>query len=129
MGALQDTVSGLAAGAYYWRVQGVSNNFVQGSWSAPRAVRVTGAGPGAPATPMLNQPRGGTNFHPWESFGMSWKAVPAGAHSDRGHRGAIRGCRRLHHLHHDGQREDIRQHLCQWDCVTLTAVLTLMPPP
>jgi hypothetical protein len=71
----QDTVSGLAAGTYFWRVQAVSNDFVQGPWSATRSIRVTG-GAGVPATPTLNQPRGGNTFHPWESFGMSWSADP-----------------------------------------------------
>jgi hypothetical protein len=74
--ATQDSVSGLAAGTFFWRVQAVSNDFVQGPWSATRSFSVTGAGAGVPATPTLNQPRGGNSFHPWESFGMSWSAVP-----------------------------------------------------
>lgn len=77
-GELQDTVSGLAVGTYFWRVQGVSNNLEQGAWSAPRSFNVVGAEPSLPATPTLNQPRGGNSFHPWESFGMSWSSV-AGA--------------------------------------------------
>jgi hypothetical protein len=76
MGELQDTVSGLAVGTYFWRVQGVSNDFVQGAWSATRSFRIIGAEPSLPATPTLNQPRGGNSFHPWESFGMSWSSVP-----------------------------------------------------
>jgi hypothetical protein len=71
-----DTVSGLANGTYFWRVQAVSGAFVQGAWSAPRSFTVTGASAGVPAKPSLNLPRGGTSFHPWESFGMSWSAVP-----------------------------------------------------
>jgi hypothetical protein len=74
--ATTDTVSGLANGTYFWRVQAVSGAFVQGAWSAPRTFRVTGVGAGVPTTPALNLPRGGTSFHPWESFGMSWSAVP-----------------------------------------------------
>jgi hypothetical protein len=77
--ATQDTVSGLANGTYFWRVQAVSNSFVQGPWSATRSFTVTGAGAGVPATPTLNQPRGGNSFHPWESFGMSWSGVPGAA--------------------------------------------------
>ena len=73
--ATKDSVSGLAPGSYLWRVQAVSNDFVQGPWSATRAVQVTGTG-AAPQTPTLNQPRGGNSFHPWESFGMSWSGVP-----------------------------------------------------
>jgi hypothetical protein len=79
MGETQDTVSGLATGTYYWRVQAVSNDFVQGPWSSPRRFKITGAGAGLPATPTLNLPRGGTHFHPWESFGMSWSAVSGAA--------------------------------------------------
>ncbi|MDX6535507.1 MAG: hypothetical protein QOF68_3251, partial [Gaiellales bacterium] len=71
-----DTVSGLANGTYFWRVQAVSGAFVQGAWSAPRSFTVTGASAGVPAKPSLNLPRGGTSFHPWESFGMSWSPVP-----------------------------------------------------
>jgi hypothetical protein len=76
--ATSDVVSGLAVGTYFWRVQAVSNDFVQGPWSTVRRFKVTGAGAGLPATPTLNPPRGGTIFHPWESFGMSWSGV-AGA--------------------------------------------------
>jgi hypothetical protein len=71
-----DTVSGLGNGTYFWRVQAVSNDFVQSAWSAPRSFSVTGATTGVPGRPTLNQPRGGTSFHPWESFGMSWSAAP-----------------------------------------------------
>src|SRR4051794_5457266 len=74
--ATQDTISGLAAGTYFWRVQAVSNDLVQGPWSSVRSFRVTGAGAGVPAAPTLNQPRGGNSFHPWGLFGMSWSAVP-----------------------------------------------------
>ncbi len=74
--ATTSVVSGLAAGTYFWRVQAVSNDFVMGPFSAARKVSVTGAGAGAPARPTLNPPRGGTSFHPWESFGMSWSASP-----------------------------------------------------
>jgi len=76
--ATSDVVSGLAAGTYFWRVQAVSNDFVQGPWSTVRSFKVTGASAGLPATPTLNLPRGGSSFHPWESFGMSWSSV-AGA--------------------------------------------------
>ena len=68
----QSAISGLAAGTYFWRVNAVSNDFVTGPFSAARTFRITGAGAGAPVRPTLNPPRGGTSFHPWESFGMSW---------------------------------------------------------
>jgi hypothetical protein len=76
---IQSTVSGLAVGTYFWRVQAVSNDFVQGPWSAARTFRVTGAGAGLVGTPTLNPPRGGTSFHPWESFGMSWSSSAGAA--------------------------------------------------
>src|SRR3954470_15805830 len=53
MGPLQDTVSGLANGTYFWRVQAVNSAFVQGAWSQPRSFTVTGTGPGAPGSPSL----------------------------------------------------------------------------
>ena len=34
MGPTQDTVSGLANGTYFWRVQAVNSAFVQGTWSS-----------------------------------------------------------------------------------------------
>ena len=74
--ATQGTVSGLAIGTYFWRVQAISNNALQSPWSAVRSFRVTGAGAGVPAAPTLNQPRSGNSFHPWELFGMSWSGVP-----------------------------------------------------
>jgi hypothetical protein len=77
--ATSDAVSGLATGTYFWRVQAVSNDFVTGPWSAVRSFTVTGAGAGVPAKPTLNSPRGGTSFHPWESFGMSWSGSPGAA--------------------------------------------------
>jgi len=73
--ATSDVVSGLAVGTYFWRVQAVSNDFVQGPWSTVRSFKVTGASAGLPAAPTLNLPRGGTRFHPWESFGMSWSGI------------------------------------------------------
>src|SRR6266850_4651629 len=38
--ATQDSVSGLAAGTFFWRVQAVSNDFVEGPWSATRSFSV-----------------------------------------------------------------------------------------
>src|SRR5215211_122309 len=65
-GQTQDTVSGLVNGTYYWRVQAVNGDFVQGAWSATRSFTVTGANSGAPGTPTLNPPKSGTAFHPME---------------------------------------------------------------
>src|SRR5919204_4551855 len=63
-GQTQDTVGGLANGTYFWRVQAVNGAFVQGAWSQARSFNVTGAGPGPPPSPVLNPPKGGTQFHP-----------------------------------------------------------------
>src|SRR5690349_20701840 len=65
-GATQDTVSGLADGTYFWRVQAVNGDFIQGAWSPPRSFTVTGAGTGSPGTPSLGPTKGYSTFHPWE---------------------------------------------------------------
>src|SRR5215213_8784940 len=78
-GVTQDTVSGLADGAYFWRVQAVNGEFVQGAWSQPRSFTVTGAGTGSPGTPSLGPPKGYSTFHPWEVMTFIWSAVPDAA--------------------------------------------------
>jgi len=78
-GQTQDTVSGLATGTYFWRVQAVNGSFVQGAWSAARSFTVTGAGAAAPGTPTLNDPKGYSTFHPYETMTFSWTAVPGAA--------------------------------------------------
>jgi hypothetical protein len=75
-GATQDTVSGLANGTYFWRVQAVNGAFVQGAWSQPRSFTVTGADTGAPS---LGPPRGYSTFHPFEVMTFTWSAVPNAA--------------------------------------------------
>ena len=74
-GATQATVSGLAKGTYFWRVQAVNGNFVQGTWSAARSFSVTGVGPDSPGTPTLNPPQGGPQFHPLETVTFTWTPV------------------------------------------------------
>jgi hypothetical protein len=75
-GATQDTVSGLANGAYFWRVQAVNGAFVQGAWSQPSSFTVMGADTGAPS---LGPPRGYSTFHPSEVMTFTWSAVPNAA--------------------------------------------------
>ena len=75
-GQTQDSVSGLANGSYFWRVQAVNGAFEQGAWSQPRSFTVTGVGPGEPGTPTLSPPKGGTQFHPFESITFTWSSVP-----------------------------------------------------
>src|SRR5690348_1936175 len=53
-GQTQDTVSGLANGQYFLRVQAVNGQFVQGAWSAARSFIISGAS-GGPAAPALDQ--------------------------------------------------------------------------
>ena len=78
-GATQDTISGLANGTYFWRVQAVNGNFVQGPWSAAQSFSVTGTNSGAPGSPTLNPPHGATAFHPMEVIYFDWSAVPGAA--------------------------------------------------
>ena len=78
-GATQDTVSGLANGTYFWRVQAVSGAFVQGAWSAARSFTVTGAGAGSPGTPTLDPTLAYSTFHPMEVIRFHWSAVPGAA--------------------------------------------------
>src|SRR6185503_12281585 len=60
-GATQASVSGLANGTYFWRVQAVNGSFEQGTWSQPRSFTVAGAGSTAPS---LAPPKGYSTFHP-----------------------------------------------------------------
>jgi len=78
-GETQATVSGLAAGTYFWRVQAVNGSFVQGAWSAARSFTVTGTGTGAPGTATLADPKGYSTFHPREVMTFSWTSVPGAA--------------------------------------------------
>jgi hypothetical protein len=71
-GATQDSVSGLANGTYFWRVQAVNGAFEQGAWSQPRGFTVTGAG----GAPSLAPPKGYSTFHPSEVMTFTWSAVP-----------------------------------------------------
>lgn len=74
-GATQDSVSGLANGAYFWRVQAVNGAFEQGAWSQPRSFMVTGAG----SAPSLAPPKGYSTFHPLEVMTFTWSAIPEAA--------------------------------------------------
>jgi hypothetical protein len=74
-GATQDTVSGLADGTWFWRVQAVNGQFVQGAWSQPRSFTISGAG----GAPSLGPPQGYSTFHPFEVMTFNWSAVPNAA--------------------------------------------------
>jgi hypothetical protein len=78
-GATSDTVSGLANGTYFWRVQAANGSFEQGAWSQTRSFTVTGVSAGAPGTPTLAPPKAYTTFHPYEVMVFTWSAVPGAA--------------------------------------------------
>ncbi|HEY7405172.1 MAG TPA: hypothetical protein VIB39_16725 [Candidatus Angelobacter sp.] len=75
----QDTVSGLANGTYFWRVQAVNNSFVQSAWSAGRSFTITGTGAGALSAPNLLPTKGYSTFHPFEVMVFNWSPVPGAA--------------------------------------------------
>ena len=75
----QDTVGGLPAGTYFWRVQAVDGALNSSAWSAPRSFVVTGAGNGALAAPVLAPLVDGGQYHPMEHFPFTWSAVPGAA--------------------------------------------------
>jgi len=74
-GATQASVSGLADGTYFWRVQAVNGAFEQGAWSQPRSFTVTGAG----GAPSLAPPQGYSTFHPFEAMTFTWTRIPGAA--------------------------------------------------
>src|SRR5918993_3168166 len=78
-GQTQATVSGLETGTYFWRVQAVNGSFVQGAWLTVRSFTMTGAGSAAPGTPVLDDPKGYSTFHPREVMTFSWTAVAGAA--------------------------------------------------
>ena len=75
----QDTVSGLANGTYFWRVQAVNNSLVQSAWSAGRSFKITGTGAGALGAPSLSPTKGYSTFHPLEVIVFNWSPVPGAA--------------------------------------------------
>ncbi len=75
----QGTISGLGNGRYFWRVQAVDNNLVQGGWSAAQSFTVSGAAAGSLAAPVLGPPKGYSTFHPLETMTFNWSAVPGAA--------------------------------------------------
>ena len=77
-GATQDSVSGLADGTYFWRVQAVNGAFEQGAWSQPRSVTITGAG----GAPSLAPTKGYSTFHPFEVMTFTWTTIPEAASYD-----------------------------------------------
>ena len=71
------TLSGLASGTYYWRVQSVKfppDPYLPlfGDWSPVRKVTITGESAGTPGTPSLTTPVAGSEYHPVETFPLEW---------------------------------------------------------
>ena len=78
------TLSGLAPGTYYWRVQSVSfppePYFpLFGNWTPASSLTITGVAAGEPGTPALQSPAPGSKFHPEETFPLTWTAVQGAA--------------------------------------------------
>lgn len=71
----QDTVSGLANGTWFWRVQAVDGQLRSSPYSAPKSFTITAATTGQPGTSVLSLPPYGSSFHPFESFGFTWTAA------------------------------------------------------
>jgi hypothetical protein len=71
------TLSGLALGTYYWRVQSVKSppdpyNTLFGDWSGVRKVIITGEAAGTPGIPSITTPVAGSEYHPVETFPLKW---------------------------------------------------------
>jgi len=71
----EDTISGLAPGTYFWRVQAADGSG-QSAWSPTRSVVITGANAGTLPSPVLAPTRGYSTFHPWEAIHFDWSVVP-----------------------------------------------------
>ncbi|HEX3879708.1 MAG TPA: hypothetical protein VHW24_22145, partial [Bryobacteraceae bacterium] len=78
-GQTQGTVSGLANGKYFWRVQAVNGGLTQGAWSAANSFTIAGAAAGSLPAPVMNPPKGYSTFHPLETMTFTWGAVPGAA--------------------------------------------------
>jgi hypothetical protein len=79
-GQTQATISGLANGTYFWRVQAVNGAFEQGAWSQTRSFKVSGVNAAEPGTTTLKIALAGTTqFHPFESIPFSWTSVAGAA--------------------------------------------------
>jgi len=75
-GATQASVSGLANGSYFWRVQAANGAFEQGAWSQPSSFTVTSTGTSGPS---LAPTQGYSTFHPFEVMTFTWTTTPEAA--------------------------------------------------
>ena len=77
----QDRLSGLPNGTYFWRVKATQNvggatGFIDSAWSAVQTFTITGLGPAPSGTSTITAPGNGSQFHAYETFTISWTAVP-----------------------------------------------------
>jgi hypothetical protein len=77
----QDRVSGLPNGTYFWRVKatqmvGGATGSIESAWSAVSSFTITGLGPAPAGTPSITGPANGSQFHAYETFKITWTAVP-----------------------------------------------------
>jgi hypothetical protein len=77
-GATQDTISGLANGKYFLRVQSLDETFTVSAWSTPQSFTVSGLGTGSLPAPVLRPTKAYSTFHPYEDMTFTWSPV-AGA--------------------------------------------------
>jgi hypothetical protein len=83
---LSAAVSGLANGAYFWRVDAVQDatdpnvGLITGPWSAASAFTVTGSAAGTPVAPSMIGPPDLFKYHPYEFVRNEWTPVAGAAY-------------------------------------------------
>ena len=78
------TLSGLALGTYYWRVQSVrfppDPYFpLFGEWTPQRSLTITGEAAGTPGSPTVLAPTAGSEYHPDETYPIQWTTATGAA--------------------------------------------------
>ena len=78
------TLSGLAPGTYYWRVQSVSSPPepyfpLFGNWTPTSSLTITGVAAASPRPAACYPPHRVAEFHPEETFPLTWTAVTGAA--------------------------------------------------
>jgi hypothetical protein len=71
------TLSGLALGTYYWRVQSVTSPPspyfpLFGEWTPPQSLTITAEAAGTPGSPTVLAPTAGSEYHPVETYPIQW---------------------------------------------------------
>jgi hypothetical protein len=71
------TLSGLALGTYYWRVQSVISppdpyQTLFGEWTPQRSLTITAEAVGTPGSPTVLAPTTGSEYHPEETYPIEW---------------------------------------------------------